>query len=89
MRGRNGEDGFGYGEFVARRVEEDVGANGRYEEGYGGFDEGLLLLRGRCLTRVEACGGFPVVVEERVFVSLGDEGGEACVEESQVGGQTE
>lgn len=86
MRGGDGEDGFGHGELVSRRVEEDVGTDGRDEQCYGGFGDVVLLLFSGCAARVEVGGGFPVVVEERVFVALGDEGGEAGVEEGEVGG---
>jgi hypothetical protein len=41
LRGGNREDGFGYGELVAGWVEEDVGADGGYEE--GDWRSGLVL----------------------------------------------
>lgn len=81
-RGGDGEDGFGYGELVAGWVEEDVGAGGCDEEGYGWFLRGGGGLGG---PGVEVCGGVPVVVEQGVFVALGEECGEPGVEEGEVG----
>lgn len=41
------------------------------------------------LAWVEVCGSLPVVVEERVFVALGEESREACAEQREMCGQTQ
>lgn len=78
-----GEDDVCDGEFLARGVEEDVGADGHGEHGGGRMM--MMMLGGET---VERFGGGPVVVEERVFV-LGQRGGglrQARVEQGEMRG---
>ena len=79
----DGEGHVGDGELFFGGVEDDVVADGHYEEGYWRAGGLIGVGNGGAGEEVRRCG--PVVVEKGVFIALGFEAWEAGGEESEVG----